>query len=69
MELAVTLSLAFAAAAVAAFSGWRGSKPWRPLSGPRLLPWRFLMVSFAFVAFLALVHAANLAGFTTGGAR
>ena len=44
--------------AAAAFSGWRGSRPWDPLRGPRLVPWRLL---------LAAVHAANVLGVSTGG--
>ncbi len=69
MDWPVTIALAVAMAAFTAFCGWRGARAPDFVRGPRLIPWRLLMVLSAFALFLLLVHIANLAGFTTGGAR
>ena len=37
-----------------------------PSRGPRLAPWRFLMLLSAAVVLYMLVHLLNLAGVTTG---
>ncbi|MFN3523589.1 MAG: hypothetical protein ACK4YQ_15185 [Phenylobacterium sp.] len=66
MDLHLTLALAALALAVAVFSGWRGARPPNPHKGPRLAPWRFIMVTSATVLLLLLVHAVNLLGVTTG---
>lgn len=57
--LAVTL-------AAAVFCGWRGARPPDFKRGPRLIPWRPLMVAFATASLLLLVHLANLFGVKTG---
>ncbi|MDZ4373366.1 MAG: hypothetical protein U1C74_18340 [Phenylobacterium sp.] len=54
------LSAGFAAAA--AFSGWRGARPPNPFKGPRLVPWRALMVMGATAAILCLGLAGEAAG-------
>lgn len=69
MDWPVTLALIAATGALAAFCGWRGARLPDPMRGPRLIPWRFLMILLVFVLVLLLVHAANLAGVTTGGAQ
>ncbi|MEO8113083.1 MAG: hypothetical protein ABI655_01795 [Phenylobacterium sp.] len=46
--------------------GWRGARPPNPHRGPRMVPWRFLMVLAAAGLLVALVHLVNLAGVTTG---
>lgn len=56
----VTLSLMAALAAAAAFCGWRGARPPDFVKGPRLVPWRALMVAFTTVAVLLLVHVGTL---------
>ena len=38
------LDAALALAALAAFAGWRGARPPDPRRGPRLAPWRLLML-------------------------
>lgn len=65
-QMTLTLSLAGVFAAFAALCGWAGAKPPNPAKGPRLVPYRFLMVTAALAAILCLVHAANLAGVQTG---
>jgi hypothetical protein len=57
MTPAVQLTLAAACAAVAVLCGWRGAQPPDPLRGPRLIPWRFLMVLAGAGAVLLLVSA------------
>jgi len=66
MPLNVTLALSAALLAVAAFAGWRGSKPSNPIKGPRLAPWRFIMVTASALALFMIVHLVNLLGVTTG---
>ena len=66
MELAATIILAAACAAFAVFAGWRGAQPPNLARGPRLIPWRPLMMAAALVTILALVHAANMVGIETG---
>mgnify|MGYP000181462506 CR=1 FL=1 len=45
MDLPLTLGLTATFLAVAVFSGWRGARPPDFLKGPRLIPWRFIMVT------------------------
>lgn len=66
MELAATTVLAAVAAAFAVFAGWRGAQPPNLAKGPRLTPWRPLMMASALIALLALVHLANMVGIETG---
>ena len=42
------------------FSGWRGARPPNLVRGPRLVPWRFLMIAAAAVALALLVHLVRL---------
>ena len=66
MELDLTLAALAAAVALAALFGWLGARPPDPTRGPRMAPWRFLMVLCAAGVLLALVHLVNLLGVTTG---
>jgi hypothetical protein len=66
MELYTTLGLTVLAAAITALCGWRGALPPDFRKGPRLVPWRFLMVLAASATLILLVHALNLVGFQTG---
>lgn len=66
MDWGATLCVILAAAAGAVFAGWRGARPPDLLRGPRLIPWRFLMVIAACIAVFGLVHVVNLLGFETG---
>lgn len=65
MDFASTLALLLAAVALAAFCGWRGARPFDPVRGPRLVPWRLLMITAALAAMLLLVHLATLLGLKT----
>jgi hypothetical protein len=66
MGLHLTLALAAACAAAAALCGWRGARAPDPRRGPRLIPWRALMMLTAAFAMLFVVHLVNLLGMTTG---
>lgn len=66
MGLTITLAITAGAAVLAALFGWLGARPFDMKAGPRLVPYRFLMVLFAAVALMMLVHLVNLAGFKTG---
>ena len=69
MDLTITLGLMAVFAAVGLICGWRGSHPPNPARGPRLIPYRFLMLLAAFGFIAMAAHALNLAGITTGGNR
>lgn len=66
MGLTRTLWLLGACAALALLAGWRGARPPNPLRGPRLTPWRFLMMLAACAVLVLLVHLVNLLGVHTG---
>lgn len=62
MDATTTLAAAAVFAGLTAFSGWRGSLPPNLVKGPRMMPWRMLMVTFAAVVLVLLVHLASLFG-------
>lgn len=66
MDWAATLGVILGAAGFCAFAGWRGARAPDLTRGPRLIPWRLLMVLAAAVAMLGIVHAANMLGIETG---
>jgi hypothetical protein len=56
----VTVTLAVLTLGLTVVFGVLGARPARPLSGPRLIPWRFMMlVAFALMV-AALVHVSSL---------
>jgi hypothetical protein len=66
MSFQLTLAIAAALLALAVFAGWRGARPSNPLKGPRMIPWRMIMLLSAACLMPMLVHLLNLAGVTTG---
>lgn len=62
MSQSLTLALLVGAIALGLFSGWRGAQPPDPRKGPRLMPWRFLMLLSAAFAMLLLIHLVALLG-------
>ena len=56
MSLPVTLSLLAATLGLTVLCGWRGARPPDPRKGPRLIPWRLLMIFAAAGIFLMVVH-------------
>ena len=67
MSLPLTLGLLAACLALAALCGWRGARPPDLVRGPRMVPWRGLMLVFATVAFFLLIHLATLGGLRPAG--
>ncbi|WP_395670386.1 hypothetical protein [Phenylobacterium sp.] len=66
MDLPVTAAIALGLLAIAVFAGWRGARAPDPLRGPRLIPWRAIMVTAAAGLLIIVVHLVNLLGITTG---
>ena len=66
MSLPATLTLLTLAVALGALFGWRGAAAPDPRRGPRLVPWRFLMILCGAAALYLLVHLASLAGLKAG---
>lgn len=62
MDVPVTLASTAAFLGIAAFAGWRGSLPPNLIKGPRMIPWRMVMVTSAAVVLVLLVHLASLFG-------
>ena len=62
MPLIPTLIALAVAVTLTLFCGWRGARPPDPRRGPRLVPWRFLMIVCAAVALALIVHLVRLPG-------
>ena len=62
MDLSATLAAMAAFIALTLFAGWRGSRPPDLLKGPRMMPWRLIMVTSAAVVLVLLVHLASMLG-------
>ncbi|HEY0650555.1 hypothetical protein [Phenylobacterium sp.] len=62
MSAGPLLAIALGLAAVAGFAGWRGARPPNPMKGPRMIPWRPIMVLAATGAILFLVSAERAIG-------
>ncbi len=60
MTFPVTLSIAGVALALTLWFGWLGARPVKPLSAPRLVPWRFMMMVALVGVIAMLVHAVAL---------
>ena len=55
----IALALCFA---LAVLFGWLGARPPNPAKGPRLIPYRFLMLLAGAGVLLLLIHVRSLAG-------
>lgn len=64
MDMTLSLCVAGGFLATAVFAGWRGARPPNPHRGPRLIPWRFLMLLGAVGLLFTLAYIAELAGLT-----
>ena len=60
--MTLTLALLAASLALAVFAGWRGALPPNVVKGPRMAPWRFLMLLGGALAMLLLIHVGTLLG-------
>ena len=67
MGLTTTLALAGLFLALALICGWRGALPPDLNRGPRLIPWRFLMMLSGAALVFLLVHLASLMGLSRQG--
>ena len=67
MSMTVTLALIAAFLAAGVFCGWRGSLPPTFKNGPRMIPWRPLMVVNALIVVVLMAHVGGLLG--VGGTR
>lgn len=67
MSMTLTLSLLAASLILAVFAGWRGARPVDLIAGPRMAPWRFIMLLSAAVAVLLFIHVGTLVGFSRPG--
>ncbi|THD81788.1 MAG: hypothetical protein E7812_02945 [Phenylobacterium sp.] len=65
MTLPVTLSLCGLFLALGAISGWLGARPPNPHRGPRLIPYRFILVLCGAVLLYLCVHLLSLLGVRT----
>ena len=62
MSPSLTLALLAASGVVAVFCGWRGARPPDLMKGPRMMPWRFIMLVAGAMAVLLLIHLASVLG-------
>ncbi|MBI5942308.1 MAG: hypothetical protein HY859_18015 [Caulobacterales bacterium] len=62
MDLSTTLTITAAFVGLTAFAAWRGARPPNLIKGPRMIPWRMVMVVSAAMILYLLVHLAALAG-------
>lgn len=61
MSLTLTLILLAVGVAVTVFAGWRDAQLPDVAKGPRLVPWRFVMLLGGAFVFLLLMHLGTLA--------
>ena len=66
MSLSVTLAVLVLILGIGGFCAWRGAAAPNPHRGPRLVPYRFLMVLCGAIALYLAAHVINLMGVTTG---
>lgn len=66
LDFATTLALTVGLVLAAAFCGWRGARPPDLRRGPRMIPWRALMLLFGALALLLAGHLATLGGLPIG---
>ena len=66
MDLAFTIALAVTFLVLAVVCGWLGARPINVLKGPRMVPWRPLMMVCVVALMLMMVHLVNLLGVQTG---
>jgi hypothetical protein len=67
MDMTATLASTAAAILLAVLFGWLGARKPNPSRGPRLAPWRFLMLASAATAILLAGRLIQLAGVHAGG--
>lgn len=58
MDPKIALAAVAALLALAVFAGWRGARLPNPHKGPRMIPWRWIMLLSATAAVLTLIELA-----------
>ena len=66
MDLPFTIAATIALLLLAVVCGWFGARPINVLKGPRMVPWRPLMMVCVVGLMLMIVHLVNLLGVQTG---
>ena len=69
MDMTTTLIAGATTIALTVLFGWLGARPSNPAKGPRMAPWRPLMMAAAVTTLLLAAHALNLLGLKTGDPR
>jgi hypothetical protein len=62
LDLPITGGLIVLVAALAALFGFMGARPVDITKGPRMIPWRFLMLLCATIVIVLLVHLLTVLG-------
>lgn len=62
MDMSPTLIFLALAVGLTFFAGWRGGRPLDLTRGPRMMPWRFIMLLSGALAALLLIHVTTLLG-------
>ncbi len=57
MNVPILMWSAAGFAVLAAFAGWRGARLPNPQRGPRMIPWRWIMLLAATGAFIAVMQS------------
>jgi hypothetical protein len=68
IEFWITIGVLLLAVSAVGYFSWLERRPRKKLE-PRMIPTTPVIIFFAFVAMLALVHLANLYGIHTGNRR
>ncbi len=62
LSLTLTVILLCVTSALTVLCGYMGQRPMNPHKGPRMLPWRFLMLLFFTLSLFLLVHLLTVLG-------
>ena len=62
MDILITVALIALAIGLAALFGWLGARPAVPLKGPRMVPYRLLMILCAAAVLVLATHLAGAMG-------
>ena len=69
MSWTTTLILTGLTTGLVVFCGWRGARAPNLVRGPRMIPYRLIMLLGSAVLLMLIVHMVNLGGTVTGNAR
>lgn len=67
MSAGTLFAIGIGLAGLAGFAGWRGARPPNPMKGPRMIPWRPIMVMAATAAILCVAMAERIIGIVPPG--